>query len=371
MPVVGEVADVANGIWYAAEGNNIDAGLSFASAIPLAGYGATAAKAVRYGDKAVDAARTVARQGDNLADAGRAVSRTGDDVADAGRAAPSPTRADTPSGGAAPSTAPARSGPSAAPNNAPRPAPKPAPAKPPAPARAADDAAPGPGSSCPLRNSFTADTPVLMADGTHKPIAAVRVGDRVQATDPATGRTEARTVVALIAGTGAKDLVEITVETDGARGADTGTVVATDGHPFWVDDHGGWVNAGNVHAGDRLRTPDGQILDVVATHSYTENRRVHNLSVEGLHTYYVEVGDEDILVHNCTAGDWGCLASRASTPSTSTAGRHLWGCPQAPCTGEWTGPSPIRTTRSSGPASRRRTCRTSSSGASRTWRGIP
>lgn len=144
-----------------------------------------------------------------------------------------------------------------------------------------------------------------MADGTHKPIAAVRVGDRVQATDPATGRTEARTVVALIAGTGAKDLVEITVETDGARGADTGTVVATDGHPFWVDDHGGWVNAGNVHAGDRLRTPDGQILDVVATHSYTENRRVHNLSVEGLHTYYVEVGDEDILVHNCTAGDWG------------------------------------------------------------------
>jgi hypothetical protein len=37
VPVVGEVADVANGIWYAAEGNYVDAALSFASAIPLAG----------------------------------------------------------------------------------------------------------------------------------------------------------------------------------------------------------------------------------------------------------------------------------------------------------------------------------------------
>jgi len=82
VPVVGEVADVANGIWYAAEGNYVDAALSFASAIPLAGYGASAAKAVRYGDKAVDAARTVARQDDNIADAGRAITRTGDDVAD-------------------------------------------------------------------------------------------------------------------------------------------------------------------------------------------------------------------------------------------------------------------------------------------------
>ena len=49
--MVGEVADVANGIWYAAEGNHVDAALSFASAIPLAGYAASRAKAVRYGAK--------------------------------------------------------------------------------------------------------------------------------------------------------------------------------------------------------------------------------------------------------------------------------------------------------------------------------
>lgn len=40
IPVVGEVADVANGIWYAAEGNYVDAALSMSSAIPFAGYAA-------------------------------------------------------------------------------------------------------------------------------------------------------------------------------------------------------------------------------------------------------------------------------------------------------------------------------------------
>ena len=153
VPVVGEVADVANGIWYAAEGNYVDMALSFASAIPLAGYGASAAKAVRYGDKAVDAARTVARQGDNLADAGRAIARTGDDIADARRAAPTPkdTPATKPAGGTAPKADPAQ-------------APKPAPAKP-------------AGPSC--RNSFTPDTPVLMADGSQRQVdgsSAVSVG---------------------------------------------------------------------------------------------------------------------------------------------------------------------------------------------------
>ncbi|MFC4906866.1 RHS repeat domain-containing protein [Actinomadura gamaensis] len=59
VPVVGEVADVANGVWYAAEGNYVDAGLSFGSAIPLVGYGASAAKALKTADKAVEGVDTV------------------------------------------------------------------------------------------------------------------------------------------------------------------------------------------------------------------------------------------------------------------------------------------------------------------------
>ncbi|MFJ3101311.1 hypothetical protein [Streptomyces sp. NPDC086835] len=45
--MIGEVADVANGIWYAAEGNYADAALSMAAAIPGIGAAATAAKQFR------------------------------------------------------------------------------------------------------------------------------------------------------------------------------------------------------------------------------------------------------------------------------------------------------------------------------------
>ncbi|MFG2464810.1 RHS repeat-associated core domain-containing protein [Streptomyces canus] len=73
VPGLGEPADLLNGVWYTAEGNYIDAGLSYASAIPIAGYGATAAKGARYVNKAVDAADTVS-------DATKAAKKTEDAV---------------------------------------------------------------------------------------------------------------------------------------------------------------------------------------------------------------------------------------------------------------------------------------------------
>lgn len=51
--------------------------------------------------------------------------------------------------------------------------------------------------TCPIaydRNSFTGDTPVLMADGTVKRIDRIREGDEVRTTDPTTGETADRTV---------------------------------------------------------------------------------------------------------------------------------------------------------------------------------
>ena len=64
-------------------------------------------------------------------------------------------------------------------------------------------------------NSFSADTHVLMADGSTKPIEQVEVGDIVLATDPATGLTEPKQVIATIIGEGDKDLVRITVGLQG------------------------------------------------------------------------------------------------------------------------------------------------------------
>lgn len=56
IPVVGEVADIGNGIISLFRGDFVGAGLSFASAIPFAGYAASGAKAVRKGTKLAAAA---------------------------------------------------------------------------------------------------------------------------------------------------------------------------------------------------------------------------------------------------------------------------------------------------------------------------
>ncbi|WGH75605.1 AHH domain-containing protein [Tenacibaculum tangerinum] len=52
IPVVGEIADLTNGVLYAIEGDGVNATLSFASAIPIVGYGSVATK---YGLKIVKA----------------------------------------------------------------------------------------------------------------------------------------------------------------------------------------------------------------------------------------------------------------------------------------------------------------------------
>ncbi|WET81638.1 SCP1.201-like deaminase [Amycolatopsis sp. QT-25] len=164
---------------------------------------------------------------------------------------------------------------------------------------------PDTGASCPPPNSFVPGTMVLMADGTYKPIEQVRLGDRVLATDPTTGLTQARPVINLIPGQGLKELVRITVDTDGDQGNATGTVTATDKHPFWVADTGHWTDAEDLDRGHLLRTPDGRLLEVVAVHEWTQHQQVHNLTIEGLHTYYVNAGGQDILTHNADEEDCG------------------------------------------------------------------
>ncbi|GAA0911077.1 hypothetical protein GCM10009558_016940 [Virgisporangium aurantiacum] len=147
-------------------------------------------------------------------------------------------------------------------------------------------------------NSFDPDTPVLMADGTTRPIKDVRTGDGVLAADPETGETGYRPVVATIVGTGDKHLVRLTIDTDGDRGDATGTIVATDKHPFWLPQPGRWVDAGEIVAGQALQTASGATVRVTANEAWTASTRVVNLTVADIHTYYAVAGDTPILVHN-------------------------------------------------------------------------
>lgn len=115
-------------------------------------------------------------------------------------------------------------------------------------------------------------------------------GDRVVASDPVTGRTEPHPVTRVIRGVGLKYLVAVTVDIDGATGEQTGAIEATEGHPFWVDNKGRWINAGELQPGESLRTPDGRCVVVTGVRTWTEVREVYNLTVEGIHTYYVFAG---------------------------------------------------------------------------------
>ena len=177
-------------------------------------------------------------------------------------------------------------------------------------------------SICPTgtRNSFVPGTAVVMADGSTRPIDEVDIGEKVLATDPETGEQTARTVLATIIGTGAKTLVEITVDPttereaageDGAAEAEDersgipgpvvagDVVIATDGHPFWVPDLGLWVDAVDLAPGMWLQTSTGTWVQVSAVQVWTQAATVHNLTVQGVHTYHVGAGDLDVLNHNC------------------------------------------------------------------------
>ncbi|MDQ0934625.1 polymorphic toxin-type HINT domain-containing protein [Streptomyces turgidiscabies] len=154
-------------------------------------------------------------------------------------------------------------------------------------------------SSCKVPNSFTPETRVQLAGGSTKAISLVAVGDRVLATDPESGRTEARPVTKVIEGAGQKDLVELTVDTDGAAGNATGTLKATANHPFWVQDLHSWVDAEDITLGAALRKPSGATVEVIEVREWTAPQKVFNLSVDEIPTYYALAGDSPVLVHNC------------------------------------------------------------------------
>ncbi|WP_433547833.1 polymorphic toxin-type HINT domain-containing protein [Streptomyces sp. CA-294286] len=177
-------------------------------------------------------------------------------------------------------------------------------------------------SSCNTSNSFVPQTPVLMADGSYKAIEDIKTGDKVLATDPETGITKAEPVVATIIGEGSKDLVKITIRTDGERpasgsgetrgvpidqpelttqpdGESTGTLIATDGHPFWVPELGKWIDAGELQPNQWLQTSAGSWVQITAVQAFTQNASVRNLTVADTHTYHVLAGAAPVLVHNC------------------------------------------------------------------------
>jgi RHS repeat-associated protein len=140
--------------------------------------------------------------------------------------------------------------------------------------------------------SFSGDTVVLMADGSTKPIAEIRIGDEVLATDPETGEEGGRVVTAVMVH---EDTV-FALRTD-----DGGTLTTTEDHPFWNVTDRQWQRADMLSNGDQLLTATGAQTRVAGLRQDTKRQALaYNLTVDDLHTFYVRGADaaQSVLVHN-------------------------------------------------------------------------
>jgi hypothetical protein len=149
--------------------------------------------------------------------------------------------------------------------------------------------------------SFAASTLVLLEHGKTKPIKKIRPGDRVEAGDADTGKNSgARTVTATFVNHD-DDLIDLTVRVQGGK---TATLHTTSKHPFWDDTKKAWVSAGKLKPGHLLNTVRNRHVVLVAVRVRPGEAPMYNLTVAGLHTYYVLAGNTSILVHNtCNPGE--------------------------------------------------------------------
>jgi RHS repeat-associated protein len=215
------------------------------------------------------------------------------------------------------------------------------------------------GNGC---HSFAPATRVLMSDGRLKPIGEVKLGDKVMATDPATGKTEAKPVVALHHNHD-NDLADVTVRIPAPRtsvdqpadrtaqaakpatmkggaqarapngaaratvaGAAVGTVTVTLHttwhHPFWNQSTGTWTDAADLKVGDTLHALDTSNAVVVAVQTRTGAADMNDLTVDDTHTYYVVTADTPLLVHNCSATLGRNLRANEELPTTPNPEAH-------------------------------------------------
>jgi hypothetical protein len=174
------------------------------------------------------------------------------------------------------------------------------------------------------RKSFDPETPVLLADGTSKPIKNIRVGDKVTATEPTTGHTQAQTVTAIHINHDT-DLLDLLV-TD--KHGHTTTLHTTQHHPVWDQTRHTWTDAAALPTGDQLRSHSATMAKVTAARPVPGEADMYNLTIADIHTYYVMAGNTPVLVHNCGDGPGRDLIpgedQQHIISGNSTGGGHKW-----------------------------------------------
>jgi Pretoxin HINT domain len=149
--------------------------------------------------------------------------------------------------------------------------------------------------------SFTAATKVLLASGLAVPIASLKPGEKVLATNTKTGKTQAEPVAAVLLHHDT-NRYDLTVKT--AHGS--AVIRTTSSHVFWKPTTRQWVRAAALGHGSSLRTPAGPTAIVLSGRAPANtNGWMWDLSVPGNgdHDFYIDVANTAVLVHNCEPGE--------------------------------------------------------------------
>jgi len=156
---------------------------------------------------------------------------------------------------------------------------------------------------------FVAGTPVQMADGTTRAIERIKPGDFVKSRNPETGMTEAKRVLQT---TIRQTEATLTLSLTDSRTGHVEAITTTSEHPFYVDGKG-FVKAGDLGIGTSIVTRAGPCLTLsqitsrqnpllvnglLPTNRAVVSFLVHNLIVEGDHTYFVGITGGGAWVHN-------------------------------------------------------------------------
>jgi hypothetical protein len=133
---------------------------------------------------------------------------------------------------------------------------------------------------------FTADTKILMADGSYKRIEDVKKGDKVL-----TKKHEysEQLIEAEVLNTVSHFVSEYLVVNE--------ELEITGVHTVFVN--GAWDTASNLKVGDIMLSKDGYNIEVTSIEKIVAPVWVYNFEVEGLHTYFAE----NYYVHNDKGGD--------------------------------------------------------------------
>ncbi len=98
--------------------------------------------------------------------------------------------------------------------------------------------------------------------------------------------------------------------------AATATVTTTFHHPFYDITQSAFVDADHLQPGDELQSTNGATAQVTSTRLFHATATTYDLTIDGLHTYYVEAGNAPVLVHNC--GNGALAAARAQADMASS-----------------------------------------------------